>query len=64
MTYRYLLLYPRAGREDWATAVARRPRVLGLPWLPQAEAMGWSADGGSVYATGEFIPAPLYRVVP
>lgn len=64
MTYRYLLQYPRAPRQTWAEAVAAKPRVSDLPWLPQAEALGWSADGRSLYATGEFIPAPLYRIVP
>lgn len=64
MTYRYLLLYPRQPRQDWAQAVAATPRVSELPWLPQAEALGWSADGRFLYATGEFIPAPLYRIAP
>lgn len=64
MTYRHLLLYPRAPRQDWAMAVAGEPRSSMLPWLPQAEALGWSADGHSLYATGEFIPAPLYRITP
>ena len=64
MTYRYLLLYPRQPRQGWAQAVAGPPRVSDLPWLPQAEALGWSADGRSLYATGEFIPAPLYRITP
>ncbi|QOY62208.1 hypothetical protein INQ40_09785 [Lysobacter sp. H21R4] len=64
MTYRYLLLYPRGAQQDWAGAVAGTPRTSVLPWLPQAEALGWSADGESLYATGEFIPAPLYRITP
>ncbi len=64
MTYRYLLLYPRAPQQDWAAAVAGVPRTSVLPWLPQAEALGWSADGRSLYVTGEFIPAPLYRITP
>jgi hypothetical protein len=64
MSYRNLLLYPRAEGENWADAVARPPRVSVLPWLPQAEALGWAADGRSLYATGEFIPAPLYRITP
>lgn len=64
MTYRYLLLYPRQPKQSWAQAVAGPPRVSDLPWLPQAEALGWSADGRSLYATGEFIPAPLYRITP
>ncbi|MFD1299521.1 hypothetical protein ACFQ4Q_23120, partial [Lysobacter gummosus] len=64
MTYRYLLLYPRQPRQSWAQAVAGTPRVRDLPWLPQAEALGWAADGRSLYATGEFIPAPLYQIAP
>ncbi len=64
MTYRYLLLYPRQPGQTWAQAVAAAPRVSDLPWLPQAEALGWSADGRHLYATGEFIPAPLYQIVP
>jgi hypothetical protein len=64
MTYRWLLLYPRLGDEGWGEAVSRAPRFRPLPWLPQAEALGWSADGTALYATGEFVPAPLYRIVP
>lgn len=62
LTYRYLLIYAKATAEDWAKAVARPPRVLTLPWLPQAEAMGWDRDGRHVFVTGEFVPAPLYRI--
>ncbi|MDQ3270189.1 MAG: hypothetical protein M3Q11_08405 [Pseudomonadota bacterium] len=64
MTYRYLLLYPRMPQERWAAAVSRAPRVSDLPWLPQAEALDFSSDGRSLYATGEFVPAPLYRITP
>lgn len=64
MTYRDLLLYPRREGQSWAQAIAVAPSVRALPWLPQAEALGWSADGKALYATGEFIPAPLYRIEP
>jgi hypothetical protein len=64
MTYRWLLLYPRRGQEPWGETVSRPPRFEPLPWLPQAEALGWSADGRSLFATGEFVPAPLYRITP
>lgn len=62
MTYRYLLFYPALHGQGWGRAVARAPQVRTLPWLPQAEALGWAPDGDSVFATGEFVPAPLYRV--
>ena len=64
MTYRDLLLYPRRNGQSWAQAIAAKPRIAAMPWLPQAEAMGWSRDGKAVYVTGEFIPAPLYRIEP
>lgn len=64
LTYRDLLLYPRGTDEDWAQATARLPEVHALPWLPQAEALGWAADGSGLYATGEFSPAPMLFLVP
>lgn len=64
MTYRYLLLYPRRSGQSWGAAVAEPPKITALPWLPQAEALGWATDGRSLYATGEFVPAPLYRITP
>ena len=64
MTYRDLLLYHRGPQESWSEAIRHAPRLRELPWLPQAEALGWSADGRSLYATGEFIPAPMYRITP
>jgi hypothetical protein len=59
LPYGDVLIYTRRGREDWAAALSRRPRVHALPLLPQAEALAWSADGSGLYATGEFSPAPL-----
>lgn len=64
MTYRYLLLYPRGPRERWRSAIRSAPQVRALPALPQPEALGWSRDGRTLFATGEFIPAPLYRITP
>ena len=64
MTYNEVLLYQRRGDESWAQAVARKPVVHDLPWLPQAEALGWDAAGRGLYATGEFAPAPLLYLNP
>lgn len=61
MTYRYLVRYDR-GAGRWQSAIARPGHVQRLPWLPQAEALAWSANGRWLYATGEFTPAPLYRI--
>src|SRR3546814_18382547 len=57
MTYNEVLLYRRRGDEPWADAVARKPAVHDLPWLPQAEALGWDAAGRGLYATGEIAHA-------
>jgi hypothetical protein len=35
-----------------------------LPGLAQAEALGWSADGQSLFATGEHSPTPLLVLNP
>jgi hypothetical protein len=64
LTYRDVLLYRRPAGQSWAQAIAGRPRVHPLTWLPQAEALGWSADGRSLYATGEHSPAPLLLLNP
>lgn len=62
ITYRHLLIWPRGNNQDWADAVAREPVQRPLPWLPQAEALAWDGDGRHVFVSGEFIPAPLYRI--
>ena len=64
LTYRDVLLYPRRGNETWAHVLRRAPDVHELPWLPQPEALGWSADGRGLFATGEFAPAPLLFLNP
>ncbi|WP_417474223.1 hypothetical protein [Luteimonas mephitis] len=64
MTYNEVLLYRRGSNESWAQAVAREPAIHDLPWLPQAEALGWDAAGRGLYATGEFSPAPLLYLNP
>lgn len=64
LTYRDVLIYHRRSREDWAHAVSRMPEIHPLPWLPQAEALGWSTDSHALYATGELSPAPLLYLNP
>ncbi|NUS38330.1 MAG: hypothetical protein HOQ02_04820, partial [Lysobacter sp.] len=64
LTYSELLLYTRRGDEGWAQAAARAPVVHPLPWLPQAEALGWAAGGQALYATGEGLPEPLFYLNP
>lgn len=59
LTYQQALLYTRKADESWAMALRRAPQLRSLPWLHQAEALGWAADGSGLYATGEFSPSPL-----
>ena len=64
LTYSELLVYTRRGDATWAQAVAQAPAVHPLPWLPQAEALGWAPGGQALYATGEAMPAPLFYLNP
>lgn len=64
LTYSEVLIYARPRHDDWARALARRPSIHDLPWLPQAEALAWSTDGNGLYATGEHSPAPLLFLNP
>ena len=64
LTYRDVLIYTRHHGQDWAQALGGPPQVNPLSWLPQAEALGWSADSRTLYATGEVSPAPLLRLNP
>jgi len=59
LTYGGLHLYRRAPGEAWGGAAAGTPDRRDVPWLHQPEALGWSANGRGLYATGEFSPAPL-----
>lgn len=64
MTYRDVMVYPRRGNEPWRQAMSRPPQVHPLPWLPQAEALGWSRNSRGLYASGEISPAPLFYLNP
>ncbi|TXH63984.1 MAG: hypothetical protein E6Q81_04905 [Thermomonas sp.] len=64
LTYGSVLFYRREGQEDWPEAVARPPEAHDVPLILQAEALGWSAGGAGLYATGESHPAPLFYLVP
>jgi len=64
LTYRDVLIYTRRRGQDWPHALAEAPQVNPLPWLSQAEALGWSADSQTLYVTGEVTPAPLLQLNP
>ncbi|MFN3702316.1 hypothetical protein [Thermomonas sp.] len=64
LTYGSVLFYRREEGQGWADAVAHAPETHDIPLIPQAEALGWSAGGAGLYATGESRPAPLFYLVP
>ncbi len=53
LTYRHLALFERAASEDWAQALSRPPRLLPLPPLRIAEAVGWDAAAAGALIGGE-----------
>lgn len=64
LTYGSVLFYRRNPGEDWGEAVGHAPQIHDVPLIPQAEALAWSAGGGGLYATGEFMPAPIFYLSP
>ncbi|MBP8098725.1 MAG: hypothetical protein KAY03_05350 [Arenimonas sp.] len=66
LNYHSIHLYARAPGQDWPRAMASRPGVLALPWLPQAEGITFSLDGRRLLVGSEHQPTPLleYRVTP
>lgn len=60
LNYRAVYLYTRGPDGDWTAALAR-PARLDYPWMPQAEAIAFAADGGSLWVAGEQTPSPLLR---
>jgi hypothetical protein len=61
LNYRRIVLWPRHP-AGWAAALQRPGRVLDFPWVPQAEALGFDADGRSLWLSSERLPAPLLRI--
>lgn len=66
LNYRAIHFLVREADGGWDRALARRPSHLILPWLPQAEAIAFGADGRSLVVGSEQLPSPLlrYRVIP
>ena len=60
MTYLHVYLWPRH-RDGWAVALAQEPTRFDLPWMAQAEAMGFDKTGQALWLSSEHLPAPLIR---
>jgi hypothetical protein len=61
ITYRDAYLFLARPGDDAAATLRRSPRRLGLPPMPQAEAVAFSPDGRVILATSEKLPAPIVR---
>ncbi len=61
-TYRDAFEYTRGEKEDWRTALARRPRRIALPKRRQGETICYGLDGKTLYLTSEKRPTPLLEV--
>lgn len=66
LTYARVHLFPRAAGVTWAEAFASKPVSLARHGLAQAEAIAFSADGGSVlvFSEGRGEPVKRYPVPP
>ncbi|MGD9016609.1 MAG: hypothetical protein PVH30_04445 [Desulfobacterales bacterium] len=62
LTYSDAFLFTKKPWETWMNAFSGTPEAMGLPRLPQGEAICFSFDGRSVFVTTENLPAPLLRI--
>ncbi len=62
LSYRDLYFYRRAAGESLLQSLARKPRRMRLPPMPQAEAIALDADRGYAIVISERLLAPIYRV--
>lgn len=60
-TYKHAYLFERARGEDWPDVLARSPRVIEMPVLPQTEGASFSHDESEVLTIGEQLPTRLLR---
>ena len=63
LTYGNAYLFPRRDQESWASALARTPKLIKLPPLPQSEAIAFDPEG-RILITTEKWPAPLLLIQP
>jgi hypothetical protein len=61
MNYHSLFFYIRDKQQNWAIALKEMPESLSFPWLPQAEAVSFSAEGNAIYIGSEQRPVPIIR---
>lgn len=58
LNYQAVYLFRRDAGAGWRGALSH-PVRLDFTWMPQAEALGYSLDGGQLWVAGEQRPSPL-----
>lgn len=61
LNYRSVHFLVRDRGATWTAALAAPAPSLAMPWIPQAEAIGFSLDGGTLLIGSEQLPSPLLR---
>lgn len=62
LNYLQARIYIRAPGEPWSEAVRRPPVDAPFPWVAQAEAIAFSAEGDALWVGSEILPAPLLEI--
>lgn len=62
LTYRAVYHFARRSGEAWVEALRKRPTIINLGDVREAEAVAFAEDGRSVIVTVEAQSPPLYRV--
>ena len=61
LNYRSVHFLIRDRGAAWTAALAAPAPSLTMPWIPQAEAISFSLDGGTLLIGSEQLPSPLLR---
>jgi hypothetical protein len=62
LTYGDAYYYPAVEEQDWSAVLSRKPAVISLPELRQAEGIGFDRNGQNLFVVSEKLPAPLLRI--
>jgi hypothetical protein len=62
LTYSGAYYYSTTQPRDWFATLTTPPKVINVPYLTQAEAVGFSQDANSIFVTTEKRPAPLVNL--
>lgn len=61
LTYGMIYFYEKSAEEPLLAMFSRKPQMIPIPVLAQAEALGWSRDGTRLLISSERLPLPLWE---